>query len=152
MAWVNITIEDLNDTKAASLVQACREAALAQGQDDPTNEIIGDCIARIRAEIAACQKNKLDADPTKIPQDLKRLACRMIIRAMQSRLQYPLTDDEREEQRNDIRILERIARCELAISTPDNPISASDEMQINKPLPSFYVKKRVFTREDEEGL
>jgi len=150
MSWITITVDDLKDAKVAALVEACQTAALGTGQTDPTASIIADVIARIRAEVAACRGNALDSDTTKIPADLKSLACRMIVRQCQSRLQISLTEDEREEQRNDLRYLERIAECKVPVAATDDPIA--DEVQSGAASPSFTAKTRYFARADQDGI
>lgn len=150
MSWTSITVADLQDAKIADLVTACQTSALADDQDDPTAGIIADVVARIRAEVSACRANSLDADTTKIPGELKSLACRMIMRQCQSRLQIALNDDEREEQRNDLRYLERIAECKIPIGATDDPIT--DEVQSGAVSPTFTAKDRHFTRDDEDGI
>jgi len=150
MSWITITVDDLKDAKVAALVEACQTAALGTGQTDPTASIIADVIARIRAEVAACRGNALDSDTTKIPADLKSLACRMIVRQCQSRLQIALNEDEREEQRNDLRYLERIAECKVPVAATDDPIT--DEVQAGAVSPSFTAKPRYFTRADQDGI
>lgn len=129
MRWTAITVDDLNDTKVAALVNALRTAALAVGQDDPSDEIIANVVARIRAEVAGCKTNVLDADTTKIPGDLKSLACRMVVREMQSRLQEPLNEDERAEKRDDLEYLRRISKCEVPVAEPDNPLTTPEVQQ-----------------------
>lgn len=126
--WVAITVDDLKAAKVAALVDACRTAALGGGQVDPMAEVISNVVYRIRAEIKGCRRNTLDADETHIPRDLRSLACRMVMRELQSRLQYALGDDEKEEQRNDLRYLERISKCEVPVALPDTAL-ASEEVQ-----------------------
>lgn len=150
MSWTTITIDDLKDAKASALVEACRTAALGQGQDDPLPGIIANVITRIRAEVASCEENSLDADTATIPADLKSLACRMIIREAMSRLQQPLNDDEKEEQRNDLRYLERIAKCEVKVSATDNP--SSGEVQSGGAIEQVSTPTRTATRTKLAGL
>ena len=150
MSWSTITIADLKDAKASALVEACRTAALGQGQADPVPGIISNVITRIRAEVASCEENSLDADATTIPADLKSLACRMIMREAISRLRKSLTDDEREEQRNDLRYLERIAKCELKVAATDNPIST--EVQSGGAIEQASTPTRTATRNKLAGL
>ncbi len=151
MNWSAISIDDLNDTKAAALVAACRTAALGDGQADPVPNIISNVTTRIRAEISGCANNTLDADSTKIPNDLKSLAARIVMREAMSRLQQSLTDDEREEQRNDLRYLERIARCEVPVAAPDDPITTA-ELQSASVAPRFSARTRRFGRLHEDGI
>lgn len=151
MSWTTITLADLKDAKAAALVEACQSAALGSGQADPTANIIANAIARIRAEVKACAKNTLDADTAKIPADLKSLAARMILREMQSRIMQPLTDDEREEQRNDLRYLERIAECKVPVAAPDTA-QTDEEVQSPSGSPRLTARTREFGRAYEDGV
>ncbi len=150
MNWVTITTSDLQDTKAAALVSAMQSAALGVGQSDPTANIIADVVARVRAEIKGWRANELDSDATKVPHDLKSLTCRMILRELQSRLQLPLNDDEREEQRNDLDYLKRIARGEVPVALPDE--TGSDEVQASAAVPTIKADDGVFNRALQEGL
>lgn len=150
MSWTTITTDDLNDTKVAALVTALRSSALGSGQDDPVEEIIATVIARIRAEVGACAKNEVDSDTTKIPASLKRLGCRMAVFEMMGRLQIELSEDERDERRADIRLLERIARCELAVETPDDPTES--EVQHGGTIEVVTETPRQATRDKLKGL
>jgi len=151
MAWISITIDDLKDAKISALVEACRTAALGTGQTDPVPNIIANVTARIRAEISGCAQNVLDVDTTKIPADLKSLASRMIMREAMSRIQQSLTEDEREEQRNDLRYLERIAKCEIPVAAPDTPLTTA-EVQSPSGAPHMTARTRQFGRTYEDGL
>ena len=150
MSWSPITIADLKDAKISALVEACRTAALGAGQTDPVPGIITNVINRIRAEVASCSGNSLDADTTAIPADLKSLASRMIMREAMSRIQQPLNDDEKEEQRNDLRYLERIAKCEVKVALTENPIS--NEVQSGGAIEQASTPVRNATRTKLSGL
>lgn len=151
MSWTTITEADLKDAKVASLIDAFKTAALGVGQANPVPGVIANVVARIRAEIAGCARNTLDADASKIPADIKSLACRMIVRECQSRLRLPLKDDEREEQRNDIRYLERIAACEVPVAAPSNP-EATPSLQESVVSPATRAPNRAFSRSAQDGL
>ena len=148
--WTTISVADLNDTKVAAMVDALRSSALADGQSDPSARIIQEVVSRIRAEIKGCYKNKLDIDTAKIPNSLKDLACRMIIRLLKNRLELALTEDERSDKRSDERFLERISRCEVPISTPDQPTD-SGEVQ-PPPTPVILKRNRSYTGLAEDGV
>jgi len=150
MSWTTITVSDLKDAKVSALVEACRTAALGAGQADPVPGIISNVITRVRAEVASCEENSLDADVATIPADLKTLACRMIMREAVSRLRKSLTDDEREEQRNDLRYLERIAEGKVKVSSTDNPIST--EVQSGGAIEQVSTPVRTATRTKLAGL
>jgi hypothetical protein len=151
MNWISITPDDLNDTKVAALVDACRTKALGSGQTDPAPRIIENAVARIRSEIKGCAANILDRDMAKIPKDLKPLTMRMIVRELESRLQIELKDDEREEWRHDLRYLERIARCEIPVLAPDNPETV-ESVHVPAGTPLICPKKRFLTRQKMEGV
>lgn len=149
--WTAITEADLKDAKVAALIDAFSTAALGSGQTNPVPGVIANVVARIRSEIKGCSKNVLDADPAKIPADLKSLACRMIVRECQSRLRMPLKDDEKEEWRQDVRYLERIAACEVPVAAPDNP-EASPTVQNAAPVPSIAAPRRQFSQAGQDGI
>jgi hypothetical protein len=149
--WTNITEADLKDAKVAALVDACRTAALGAGQTDPMPNVIAGVIQRIRDEIKGCARNVLDLDPTKIPAGLKALAARMVVREMQSRLRIQLKPDETEEWRQDVRYLERIAKCEVPVAVPDNP-ETSPTVQSSAPAPAMYTPTRKFSEDGQDGL
>jgi len=155
VSWITLTVAQLDTAKAAALVDALQTAALAAGQADPLPEIIGNVTARIRMEIAAGGRTVLDADVTKLPPGLKSLGLRMVLREGQSRLNavgaLPLADDEKEEWRQDIRFLERIAKGEITVEASDNPETASS-VQPRTARPSISEPARQFTREAQDGI
>lgn len=148
--WTPITIADLEDHKVAALVNALRNAARAQNQADPVPAIIQSVVDRIRAEVAGCDRNRLDADTAKIPKSLKVLACQMILAAAKNRLEIALTDDERTQQRSNERYLERIASCDVPVDMPDNPIAAA--VQQGGRIRVVTSTPRRATRERMRGL
>jgi len=119
--WKTITADDLNDTKVAALITACRTKALAAGQADPVPGIIQGVIDAIRDEVKACPTNVLDADTTLIPKGLHRIGCRMVVRECQSRLRLALTEEEMKEWDKDTAYLVRVAKCEIPVATPITP-------------------------------
>ena len=155
VAWITLTIAQLDTAKAAALVDALQSAALADGQPDPLPEIIAGVTSRIRAEIAAGGRTVLDADGTKVPPSLKSLALRMVLREGQSRLNaggaFPLSDDEREEWRQDVRYLERIARGDITVEESTNPES-TPTVQAAVPSPKICERERTMTRAAADGI
>ena len=143
MRWITITISDLEDVKTAKLLTPLRTKALGDGQDDPVPEIMASVTTRIRAEIAGCSRNQLDADETKIPASLKLLACRLVIAAASNRLGISLNDDERAQLRSDERYLERIAACAVPVEDPDNAMTAPVQQSGGINLVSSRPKKHT---------
>jgi hypothetical protein len=149
--WTSITIDDLNDRKLAPYVDALRTAALANGQFDPSEQIITDAVAQIRSEIGSWPRNILDSDATKIPSDLKGLAVRMVLRDMKGRLEEALTEDERREKQSDENLLERIAAGKRAIAEPDDP-QTTPEIQHKGGVEVVTKGSVQTTREQMNGL
>lgn len=155
--WITITVADLDTAKAAALVDALRTSALrgTPAQADPMPGIIASVTVRIRAEISAGGKTVLDADATRLPPSLKSLALRMVLREGQSRLNavgaLPLSDDEREEKKDDLRYLERIARGEISVEASDNPES-TPSVQATVPSPRITARPLSTTRSDQDGI
>ncbi|MBI5689254.1 MAG: hypothetical protein HZC55_04095 [Verrucomicrobia bacterium] len=155
VAWTTLTVADLPVGKAAALVAALQSAALGEGQPDPMPGIVAGVVTRIRAEIAAGGCTVLDADPEKIPPSLKPLALRMALREGQSRLNVAgaleLTDQEREEWRQDVRYLERIAEGRITVEASLNP-EAAPTVQAATPAPLISAPERRWTAADQDGI
>jgi hypothetical protein len=131
--WINITDADLKVGKAAALVEAFKTAALGSGQSDPVPSVIANICSRIRAEIQSGGKIRVSATPLTIPPSLKDLAVRMILWACQSRINiknaFPPSDQDQRDHRSDERYLERIARGEVTVEEPNDPMAAPDVQQ-----------------------
>jgi len=149
MPWIAITPEDLNDTKLAPLMSALRTAVLAEGQSDPVSTYITNAVNRTRRMISACRTNQVDADETTVPESLKDLVCRMVVRAAKDRLEIELTQTEQEAWRVDERELTRISNCEIPIETSAN--SEAPAVQATQPGPKISGRKKRFSREQQEG-
>lgn len=153
--WIILTFEQLDTAKAAALVTALRTAALGDGQPDPLPEIITAVTDRIRMEIAAGGKTRLSADPAKLPPSLKSLALRLVLREGQSRLNamgaMPLSDDEKEEWRQDVRLLERIAKGDITVEQPDDP-EPVPSVQSKRQRPRITSRPRNFTLGHQDGI
>lgn len=155
ITWTSFSVADLNSAKAAALVSALQTAALGVGQADPMPGIIENVIIRIRAEIAAGGRTVLAADASTIPPSLKALAIRMALRDGQSRVNVAgaleLSDQEKEEWRQDVRYLERIARGEITVEESDAP-EASPTVQSKTSRPRVAERNRTWSAADQDGI
>lgn len=153
--WTTLTLADLPVGKAAALVAALQTAALGDGQPDPMLMVVAGVVTRIRAEIAAGGRTVLDVDQTKIPPSLKPLAMRMALREGQSRLNVggglDLTDDERQEWKEDIRYLERIARGDITVEASTTP-EATPTVQAVSPTPLISARERQWSASAQDGI
>lgn len=119
MSWIIITATDLNDYLVGVQAAAIRTVAVAAGQTDRFTAVMPDVSSRIRNEILSCSRNRLDATANSIPPELKTVACLLIVEAMQSGIPgLELSEDQRTLIRDARDYLKRIARCEIAVSSP----------------------------------
>src|ERR1700691_5139946 len=95
--WTSITVDDLKAAGHGAIVDKARTSAT--GATDPAVEMIAASVARVRRAVAT--GNSLDADTTKVPNSLKAVTVRLAIFALMARIRFPLTDDEKDDKRND---------------------------------------------------
>jgi hypothetical protein len=146
--WTTIADSDLNDAKHAAIIAAAQSLGTTEGEN-PVPGVTQEVISRIRAMMSVA--NVLDANALAVPNSLKGLAVRMIIRALKTRIELSLTDDERAEQKEDASYLNRIGDLKLRFEMPDNP-DGSAEMQSVTPSPGIPLRHREFTQWSEDGL
>jgi hypothetical protein len=151
MQWIVITTANLNDYLVAEQVTAVRTAALADGQSDRFSAVMPDVAARIRNEIAACPNNRLSETANSIPPELKTIACYLILESLQASLRIRLNEDQRRLIDDGRKYLERISKCEIAVSQPDDP---EDEVDVQQPggIEVVTYRERSCTREKFDGL
>ena len=156
MQWIVITADDLKVGKAAALLDAYATAALGSTQPDPTAEVIAAASERIRTEIQSCSRNKVSATTNAIPPSLKSLAIRLICWELNSRLNVlnalQPSDQDKDDHRDDLRYLERIAKCEVAIETPDDPLPTPDVQSGGPTAEAVGTRPKQSTRESMSGL
>ncbi len=97
-AWITLLPVDLNDYLAAAQVDA------------------------IRTEIRGCPSNRVSATEGALPPELKSTAIALIVKAAQTRLPgLKLSEGQKWAADHARSYLQRIARCEVPVSAPDNP-------------------------------
>lgn len=153
MSWRTVSgVDDLKPFLVAAQADAINVSALGAGQSERFDEVAGTIVARIRTKVASNPKNVLSATPGSVPEECVWIAALLIIETMQSGIPgLALTEDQ-------VRMLERaesdltaIAKGEMAVSTPEDPLSPSPVQNgggveiVNKP-------KRTATRESLAGL
>ncbi len=123
--WTQVVQADISGAKTGQYVTS----ALSAGFDLPGQ--IADVIARIRSAVSA--GNALDLDPTKIPNTLKGLAIRMVVRRVKDFLDQTPTALEVEDMKADNSYILRIVDEKLKFEQPDTP-AGSAEMQPPAPI------------------
>jgi hypothetical protein len=148
MNWTSITIDNLKAAGHGVIVDAAQTAGI--GGIDPVAESIADAVSRVRG--ACSTGNQLDADATKVPNSLKGLAIRLALFALMERINYPLSEDQRDSRRNDNSYLLRINDDELKFELPDAP-AGNAEMQRGSDMDTVTRTERGdYTRRGMEGL
>lgn len=152
VAWITIQTPDLYDYMAATQVNAIKSVELASWQTNPIDEIIDDVTARIRAEISGNKNNRLSADKTKIPHDLKSVACYLVLESAQVRIPtLKLTEDQVRLANESREYLKRIAQGEVPVSCPDDAQKAADFPK-NIGCDVVNYREKVATRESLQGF
>lgn len=147
--WLSITKSSLYDAKVAALIDACDSVALADGQTDRATGLIQGVVDDIRRKVASCQRNRLDADLTKIPKGLKTIALTLITAKLKLAIEQELSEDERREVTTANTNLNRVASGDDVVDQPDNAIDAPMEPTVAPP--SFGCRPRQFTSENQDG-
>jgi hypothetical protein len=149
MNWTAIDATAVKTAKNAVFLDTARSIATAHGDGDPLPEMIADVVATIRAAVST--GNALDADTTKIPNSLKGMAVRMVVRRLKDYIQQPLTTDELKQADDDRSYLNRIIDGNIQFEKPDT--SAGDaEMQEVGGLEQITGDGTVATRDTMKGL
>jgi len=124
MSWLAITEAHVLTHIAGAELTALRAAALADGQVDPVQPSVDQVTSVVRGYVAACAKNALDTDTTKIPDRLLGAACDLVIAEIIGRVPgYELDEGRQDKYDNALRLMRDVAACKFAI---DDPNTGSD--------------------------
>lgn len=149
--WVTIVAEDLADYSVGAKVDALRQKALASGQTDPFDQIMTDVVATMRGLMSAGGRNQLSKLSDSVPPEAKTHFCWLVIEAMQARLPgLALKDEERRMIDRAWQWLRDVAKRDIAISQPDDPIDAP--VQATGGISVVTSNTRLMTRETQAGL
>lgn len=127
-AWTAITAADIEARIPAVVLATIRERYVDE-QADPLAAIIADVTALVRGRIASNRAYSMDADATLLPPELKDDACWLCIEALKLRLgdATPITEAEKNRLADARKQLEAVAKGDLTVSVPTNPLPAPTE-------------------------
>lgn len=148
--WIPITASDLNDARAAKLVEALRTKALAAGQTDPVPRAVETVVAEVRAAIGFSGRYILDATAANIPGSLKDLAVQRVIRVAKQRLLMAFAEVEAKDEELYQRRLEQLTAGKWPVETADSPLTPAP-VQSASTTPRITPRTLTFRREDGEG-
>ncbi len=151
LPWVTLTIDDLNDAKAATLIAAVQTSALAVGQGDPIPTIIDGTVADLRGAIGFSGKYQLSATPNTIPPNLYDLAVQNILRSCKARLEQQLSQGDIADESNYQKRLTDLIAGRYPVDKPDDPMSSTPSTPLGR-VSEVQGVTRLFTRSKLDGL
>ena len=151
MQWQIITISDLYDAKAAPLITAVQTTCLAAGQPDPIPELIANATEEVRGAMGFSGKYMLSATLNSLPPNLVDMVVQRIVRLCKRRLEQPLTQDERDDEKQFQDKLGKLMAGKWPIANPDDPILVNPTAP-GGTVSSFGNTCRDYSRWDTQNL
>ena len=149
MKWISIKNSDLESALNKPQLDVLKAAALSSPNKDAAADIISSITTRIRAEVAACEKNTLDPDHSTIPPELKECALSLILEALVARIPSMKFGDAIEKRAIYAReTLVKVACCELPVTRPVGGIRVSGK----KGISICHTRGNRISRTSMEGL
>ena len=127
--WTAIVSADVDDYLVSAKADALRTAALRTGQTDTISRVIADVVQYVRLAVAACPRNILDSDTTKVPSSLKTQTLDIIIYRLHLRLEVTLKDDRVRAWEHAEKLLNLVRKCEQPIEETPSPEADSSAQQ-----------------------
>lgn len=152
MSWITVAQTDLENYVVAALVTAINQAALGDSQTDRFTQVQSDVTAMVRMAVASNDANILDEDATTIPQSLRPAACWIIAGFMAQGLKITLSDQQANELQYARDTLDKVARGDLTVETPDSEDTTPDAQGGSYIEVTPEVEERTFTRSTMAGL
>lgn len=157
MSWVTFTIDHVR----AEAANARIEASVANDAHDLTAyfaAISGGVVAEVRAAVASCDRNELDADSGKVPPEWVGFCALKVLGRFLARpgrlddgTNYALTEDQKQELERRTEDLRSVAKCELAVTKPATAATAATVVARAGAI-EFSGGERQFTRNGLDGL
>lgn len=145
MAWVTLTITDIQQKLSSAELTAVNTLVLVAGQVSPVTEVIAGVISEIRGRLR--NRTPLETGET-IPESWKQNAIAVIRGRLCTRLPVKsLSDPRREKEYDDAMEAFR----QLGPIMPETPVVV-DTTEAGAPAPQFNTTERVFTRDTMDGL
>lgn len=152
MQWIELTIDDLNEARAAPIITAVQTTVLAAGQPDPIPFLIAQVVQEIRGMIGFSGKFPLDGDSDdSLPPNLKDMAVQKICRVAKGRVNMPLNETERQDESVYQARLKMISEGRFPIDIPDNPADVNPSLPQGK-VTNIQGFRREFTRSTLRNL
>ena len=145
--WTPITADDLKSAGFGLIIDQAQ--TVSTGSVDPVAEEIKKAVDDVRRSCAI--GNRIDADPSKVPNSLKGLTVRKAVYALMRRLMLPLSDDDKDQESRDEKKLNRIEDKPGRVEVPDNAQADGVSIQA-QPSPRIQPRDRKFTDRSTDGV
>lgn len=161
-AWVTITLTDVAAFAQQSRLDAAWNESVSSESTTWFSTMRDALVARIRAKIATCDTNQVDATEGTIPPEFKTYACLKLLSQILARPgavvggggpdQFRLTEDQRSMIDQAERDLDAVAKCELAVTAPETAATSSGVQTMGGGVSLVSSTTRRFTRTTLNGL
>ncbi len=155
VAWIQIVIADIQNSRSGPLVLGFQTTALAAGQSDPVPAIISQVVEEILGCIGFSGRYTMDASygtlsPNVLPPNLKDLAVEKICRKLKGRLNMPYTQSEQDDEKQYNARLNLIREGRWPIDVTNNP---GNNLSVKGGTVATIVRNRsLYTRGGLSGL
>lgn len=124
--WIQVTFADIQNSRSGPLVLGFQSTALATGQTNPVPAIIDQVTEEILGIIGFSGRVVMDASygtvsPNVLPPNLKDMAVEKICRKLKGRLDMPLTEQERQDEKDYNQRLNLLREGKWPVDISDNP-------------------------------
>jgi hypothetical protein len=143
--WTVITSGALNASSSSGKVAQIRELAAKRNMPDPAPAAIANITNELRAAIGFSGKYTVDANLSALPAGLIDLATKKIVRDMARVVNFPLTDDEKTDERTYEARLDKIRLGQWPIDPADTPLTTAP-VQDSVVVPVTKPRPRQFDR------
>jgi hypothetical protein len=125
--WVALSADSIEKFALGAILDAMRSAGTVN-IDDKLPGLIAGVTVEIRNRVASFPGNPIDSDPSLIPPDLECAGSYLVIQRLCAGT-VPLTDDQKEALKTELRKLDDVAAGKLRVAKPASPAIAQIEPQ-----------------------
>jgi hypothetical protein len=146
--WITITADHLKAAGHGALIDKARTVAV--GSLDPVQQAIDTATARVRRAVAS--GNALDADASKVPASFEGVTVNLALFALHARIGLPLSDDQKQTQRDITGDLNRTSDDKRKVEVPDDAATEPTMQATGIKAEAINVPRRQTGRDKLSGL
>ena len=150
MSWRTITEADVLTKLSSAELEAFREAAVGEDQDDPITGAITNVTGLVRGYVATSGVT-VDTDPDTVPERLIPAAVDILVVDIPARaagIQIDPNDARAKSKAQAIKLLERVADGKFSI---EDPVTEKESAEAATPTYT-PTRTRRYTRDSQDGI